>query len=103
MLYDLHELQRSFLKPLAAFTDTGSQLFSHPFSPLAYTPLSRQIAASYELIHRLGKEYEKPAWGLDTTEIDGAAVPVHQHIVHSKPFCNLLHFAREGVASQDPT
>lgn len=96
MLYDLHELQRSFLTPLAAFTDTGSQLFSHPFSPLAYTPMSRQIAAGYELIHRLGKEYEKPEWGLDHTEVDGQRVAVQTQRALTRPFCNLLHFQREA-------
>ncbi|NYT43366.1 polyhydroxyalkanoate depolymerase [Alcaligenaceae bacterium] len=99
MLYDLHELQRSFLTPLAAFTDTGSQLFSHPFSPLAYTPMSRQIAASYELIHRLGKEYEKPEWGLDDTDIDGTRVAVSSQVELARPFCNLLHFQRDAQAA----
>ena len=46
MLYDLHELQRSILAPFTAFTETGSHLFSNPYSPLAYTPLSRQFAIS---------------------------------------------------------
>ncbi|TKR53772.1 polyhydroxyalkanoate depolymerase [Allopusillimonas ginsengisoli] len=104
MLYDLHELQRSFLTPLAAFTDTGSQIFSHPASPLAYTPISRQMAATYELIHRIGKTYEKPAWGLSHTEIDGQRVTVGEHVVLRKPFCNLLNFRRLGTGSrtQDP-
>ncbi|NYT62239.1 polyhydroxyalkanoate depolymerase [Alcaligenaceae bacterium] len=100
MLYDLHELQRSFLTPLAAFTDTGSQLFSHPYSPFAYTPVSRQIAATYELVHRLGKDYEKPAWGLATTEIAGQQVAVTEQTVLQKPFCNLVHFKR--AQSTDP-
>ena len=43
MLYQLHEMQRAFLTPFAAFTDAGSQLFSSPYSPLAYTPISRQL------------------------------------------------------------
>ncbi len=94
MLYDLHELQRAFLTPLAAFTDTGSQIFSHPYSPFAYTPVSRQIAAAYELVHRLGKDYEKPAWGLATTVVGGAETPVTEHAVMQKPFCNLVHFKR---------
>lgn len=94
MLYDLHELQRSFLTPLSAFTDTGSQMFSHPYSPLAYTPFSRHIAAGYELIHRLGKDYEKPEWGLDSTLVDGKKIAVHERVVLHKPFCNLVHFRR---------
>lgn len=95
MLYDLHELQRAFLTPLAAFTDTGSQIFSHPYSPFAYTPVSRQIAATYELVHRLGKDYEKPAWGLPTTKIAGKHIAVTEEAVVQKPFCNLIHFKRQ--------
>lgn len=102
MLYDLHELQRSFLTPLSAFTDTGSQLFSHPYSPLAYTPLSRHIAAGYELIHRLGKDYEKPAWGLDSTLIDGKNIAVRDTTVLEKPFCNLIHFQRQLADDRPP-
>ncbi|HLU20754.1 MAG TPA: polyhydroxyalkanoate depolymerase [Pusillimonas sp.] len=100
MLYDLHELQRSFLTPLSAFTDTGSQIFSHPYSPLAYTPFSRHIAAGYELIHRLGKDYEKPAWGLDSTQIEGKKVAVRERVVLHKPFCNLVHFHRRLPANR---
>lgn len=105
MLYDLHELQRSYLSPLLAFSDTGSQLFSHPYSPLAYTPISRHIAAGYELILRLGKDYEKPEWGLDTTLVDGKSVAVTEQCVLSKPFCNLVHFQRQLPVDRpaDPT
>ncbi|WP_269495366.1 polyhydroxyalkanoate depolymerase [Castellaniella sp. S9] len=96
MLYDLHELQRSFLAPLAAFTDTGSQLFSNPYSPLAYTPLSRQFAATYELVHRLGKDYEKPAWNIPQVRISAHDVPVTEEIALSRPFCRLVRFRRDA-------
>src|SRR5690606_19431792 len=102
MLYDLHEIQRAFLTPLAAFTDTGSQIFSHPYSPFAYTPVSRQIAATYELVHRLGKDYQKPAWDLPTTHIAGKDVAVTEHAVVQKPFCNLIHFKRQTADGKTP-
>ncbi|OZI51056.1 polyhydroxyalkanoate depolymerase [Bordetella genomosp. 4] len=101
MLYHLHEMQRAFLTPLAAFTDASSQLFSNPYSPLAYTPLSRQLAASCELIHRLGKEYQKPAWGLPATQIDGKHVEVKETVALAQPFCRLVHFER-AVRRNDP-
>ncbi|NYT38301.1 polyhydroxyalkanoate depolymerase [Allopusillimonas soli] len=103
MLYDLHELQRSFLTPLSMFTETGAQMFSHPCSPLAYTPMSRHIAATYELMHRLGKDYEKPAWDLPFTEIDGKQVAVSEQVAASRPFCRLVHFKRQGIPQdRDP-
>ncbi|WP_447918391.1 polyhydroxyalkanoate depolymerase [Achromobacter aegrifaciens] len=95
MLYQLHEMQRAFLTPFAAFTDAGSQLFSSPYSPLAYTPISRQMAAGYELMTRIGKEYQKPAWNLPTTEIQGKSVRVIEGVALDKPFCRLLHFQRD--------
>lgn len=101
MLYDLHEIQRAFLAPLAAFTGTGSQLFSNPYSPLAYTPLSRQFAAAYELANRLGKDYEKPAWNLHSTVMDGHETQVFEDTALAQPFCRLVHFRRD-TRRRDP-
>jgi len=95
MLYQLHEMQRAFLTPFAAFTDAGSQLFSSPYSPLAYTPISRQMAAGYELMTRIGKEYQKPAWNLPSTQIAGKSVRVIEAVALDKPFCRLVHFQRD--------
>lgn len=96
MLYDLHEIQRSILGPFSAFTQTGSQLFSNPYSPLAYTPLSRQLAAAYELAHRVGKDYQKPAWGLNATVINGREGAVTERVALERPFCRLVHFKRDA-------
>jgi poly(3-hydroxybutyrate) depolymerase len=108
MLYHLHELQRKFLTPLSVWAQATSELFSSPYSPLAYTPFSRRMAAGYDLLHRIGKHYEKPAWGLPTTTIEGREVPVAVETVVDKPFCKLLHFRRglkngEAKRRGDPT
>jgi poly(3-hydroxybutyrate) depolymerase len=71
MLYQLHEMQRSFLNPLMQWADASAKLFSNPVSPFAHTPFSQRIAAGYELMYRLGKDYEKPAFGLNSTIING--------------------------------
>lgn len=108
MLYHLHELQRKFLNPLSVWAQATSELFSSPYSPLAYTPFSRRMAAGYDLLHRIGKHYEKPAWGLPTTTIEGREVPVAIETVIDKPFCKLLHFRRgltngQAKHESDPT
>jgi poly(3-hydroxybutyrate) depolymerase len=108
MLYHLHELQRKFLNPLSVWAQATSELFSSPYSPLAYTPFSRRMAAGYDLLHRIGKHYEKPAWGLPTTTIEGREVPVTIETVIDKPFCKLLHFRRgltngQAKRESDPT
>lgn len=108
MLYHLHELQRKFLNPLSVWAQATSELFSSPYSPLAYTPFSRRMAAGYDLLHRIGKHYEKPAWGLPTTVVEGREVPVTIETVVDKPFCRLLHFRRglkngQAKRENDPT
>ncbi len=108
MLYHLHELQRKFLNPLSVWAQATSELFSSPYSPLAYTPFSRRMAAGYDLLHRIGKHYEKPAWGLPTTTIEGREVPVTIETAIEKPFCRLLHFRRglnngQAKGANDPT
>jgi poly(3-hydroxybutyrate) depolymerase len=94
MLYQLHEIQRSLLTPLMQWADASAKLFSNPVSPFAHTPFSQRIAAGYELMYRLGKDYEKPAFGIDTTTVDGATIGINESVVETKPFCRLLHFKK---------
>ncbi|HEU4850529.1 MAG TPA: polyhydroxyalkanoate depolymerase [Telluria sp.] len=94
MLYQLHEMQRTFLSPLMQWADASAKLFSNPVSPLAHTPFAQRIAAGYELMYRLGKEYEKPAFGINQVEVDGQPVGILEYAVTTKPFCQLLHFRK---------
>ena len=71
MLYQMHEWQRKLLTPLSVWADATARAFSSPYSPLSYTPFSRRVAAGYDLLHRLGKRYEKPAFDLPVTTVDG--------------------------------
>ena len=100
MLYQLHEMQRSFLTPLMQWADASAKLFSNPVSPLAHTPFAQRIAAGYELMYRLGKDYEKPAFEITETTVNGATVGVMERTVVNKPFCRLLHFKKDLSESQ---
>jgi poly(3-hydroxybutyrate) depolymerase len=95
LLYHLHELQRRLMNPLSVWAQATSELFTSPYSPLAYTPMSRRLAAGYDLLHRLGKHYDKPEFGLKETTVDGTAVPVAEDVDLEEPFCRLLHFRRQ--------
>ena len=108
MLYQLHEMQRSFLTPLMQWAEASSKMFTNPVSPLAHTPFSQRIAAGYELMYRLGKDYEKPAFEIDSTEIKGKQIGIIEEVVITKAFCRLIHFkkdldAKQTKALQQPT
>jgi poly(3-hydroxybutyrate) depolymerase len=79
---------------MSAWADAASRVLSSPYSPLAYTPFSRRLAAGYDLLHRLGKHYEKPEFGLASTSIAGMEVPIVEEFPRVKPFCKLRHFRR---------
>jgi poly(3-hydroxybutyrate) depolymerase len=95
MLYQLHEMQRSFLNPLMQWADASAKMFSNPVSPFAHTPFAQRIAAGYELMYRLGKDYEKPGFDLNSTTIAGQTVGIMERTAVSKPFCKLLHFKKD--------
>ncbi|HVK55348.1 MAG TPA: polyhydroxyalkanoate depolymerase [Burkholderiales bacterium] len=101
MLYDLHEFQRATLAPLLVWAQANASLFSSPYSALSYMPASRNMAAGYDLLFRLGKRYEKPEFGFTKTVVDGKEVAVTEEVVLGKPFCNLLHFKRD-ITRNDP-
>ena len=101
MLYQLHELQRRMMSPITAFAEGAASLYSLPGSPLTYLPFSREISASYGLIHRLGKDYEKPQFGIHETMVRGEKVAVSEESVIVKPFCELKHFKR-ATRARDP-
>lgn len=94
MLYHLREAQQAVLKPLSSWADSVSQLYANPYSPLAYTPFANRVSAGLDLLHRLGKEYEKPEFDIDDTLVDGQPVSVIERIELAKPFCRLLKFER---------
>jgi poly(3-hydroxybutyrate) depolymerase len=96
MLYPLHEMQRDAMKPIAAWSQVMSNAMTHPMNPWASNPMIKRMAAGYDLLNRLGKDYEKPSWDLDSTQIDGKTVNVFVDTVQALPFCKLLHFRREG-------
>ncbi|HTO44509.1 MAG TPA: polyhydroxyalkanoate depolymerase [Burkholderiales bacterium] len=95
MLYALHELHKRMTAPLAAWADANHRLFTNPYSPLAYHPLSRTIAASHEMLARLTRSYDKPAWDIDHAVVKGQTVPVSIEPAMRKPFCVLQHFKKE--------
>jgi poly(3-hydroxybutyrate) depolymerase len=99
MLYQFHELQRALLAPTSLFAHASARLFSAPESWFAGLPGAARLAAGYELIYRLGKEYPKPAFGIHMVTVRDVHVAVVERVVSSTPFCRLVRFARY---SDDP-
>jgi poly(3-hydroxybutyrate) depolymerase len=95
VLYHLYELNQAALTPARAAADAYRMLFRNPLNPAAYTPLGRSAAAALELFERTTRRYRKPEWGIKEVAVGGRKVAVHERVLVSKPFCNLIHFERD--------
>jgi len=100
MLYQIYETQRSLMEPFTDLAQYAAKAFGNSQSMLGKNPLAQRISAGYDLLHRLGKDYEKPEFGLRTIDVDGVDIAIHERIEISKPFCELRRFKR---FSDDPT
>jgi poly(3-hydroxybutyrate) depolymerase len=103
MLYHLYDMQQTLLTPVRLTAEAVQNVFSHPMMPMSYTRFGRAMAAGAEMVERATRRYGKPAFRLDTVAIDGVEAPMFEEVVHSKPFCDLLHFRRDtGTDRADP-
>jgi poly(3-hydroxybutyrate) depolymerase len=94
VLYRLHEYNRALFAPAIDLAEAGARMFSEPGSWLAQLPGAGNVAAGYELLYRLGKTYEKPAFGIHEVTVGGTKVPVVEQTVLTKSFCRLQRFKR---------
>ncbi len=99
MLYQIHEWQRAVFGPMSYFAQASAQLLNDQHTPLAHLPGAQRLAAGYELLYRLGKDYEKPAFDLHTATAHGQEIAVIERVAAEKPFCQLKRFKR---FSDDP-
>ena len=94
LLYHLHELGRAWMQPWNYWAEANARMFGAQGSWLSTLPGASRVSAGYELMYRIGKDYEKPEFGIHSIEKDGKSYPVVEQEVLKKPFCRLLRFKR---------
>jgi len=99
MLYTLYESQRTLMEPFADLAQAAAKFYGNSMSPFSETQLAQRMSAGYELMYRLGKDYEKPEFGIRTVDVDGVSCAIHERIEIDKAFCKLRRFKR---FSDDP-
>lgn len=94
MLYSLHELAYHSAAPFRLGAQIARDFWTSPLNPVADTAIGRTAYASAELFENMTRRYGKPAWGLNTIEIDGKPVRMVEQTVWASPWCRLVRFAR---------
>ena len=101
MLYYLYELNHAAVGPARAFADAGRLYFRNPLNPFAHTLAGKTMAAGFEMFERATRRYGKPEFGITEVEAGGRLVPVGEHMVFERPFCRLLHFAKDLIDGEE--
>jgi poly(3-hydroxybutyrate) depolymerase len=101
MLYQVYETQRSLMEPFAEFAQAAAKLYGNPLNGFGQLPFAQRTAAGFDLLYRLGKDYEKPKFEISSVQVSGAGqggqeaqAIVHEQIVTDKAFCELRRFKR---------
>jgi poly(3-hydroxybutyrate) depolymerase len=94
MLYQVYETQRSLMEPFAEFAKATSKLFQNPVNVFGQMPGAQRLSAGYDLMYRLGKDYLKPSFDIQSVKVNGVEVSIQERIELDKPFCALRRFKR---------
>ena len=94
MLYQIYETQRSFMEPFSELAQVAAKMLTNPQNPLGSSSMAQRVSAGYELMHRLGKDYVKPEFGIRTVRVGEVEVAIHERVEIDKPFCELRRFKR---------
>ena len=102
MLYDAYEVQRSLMAGASKIAGMGADWLNHPANPISYSKMGPLVAASLDVFAHASAIYGKPEFGFTETMVGKKRVAVEEEIALRMPFGQLKHFAKDGVAKQQP-
>jgi len=102
MLYQWQDWQRMSLEPARLMASSALSLLSLPGNPIAPTSIGRYARAALDSFEHNTRSFGKPAFGHESTLIDGSAVAIVEDIVASTAWCDLLHFRRDAAIGDQP-
>ena len=100
MLYSSYEMQRSLLAGASVFANMGANFLTNPLNPMSYLGGGPVLASALDVFAHAASPRGKPAFGIESVEVDGKTVAVKEEIALRKSFGQLKHFVKEGVSDQ---
>jgi len=96
MLYHAYEAAHLFSLPFRFGADVLQSAMGLPWMPHSGSNLARTVAAQCEVMARLTRRYDKPRFAIDAVETKAGLVGVTERVVERRPFCQLVHFAKDA-------
>jgi polyhydroxyalkanoate depolymerase len=101
MLYHAYQAHADASEPIRAMARAGLG-FGKMFKAFGGSSIGRDIAALLELTSRATMIHTRPPYDITTVMVGNREVAVREEIVLSLPFCNLLRFAKDDIATAQP-
>jgi len=79
-----------------------AQVWSNPALPIGYFGMGPAIASALKVFAHVYEDRGKPAFNIDSVDVDGKSWPVAEEVVLHKPFGALRHFKRKGLPKDAP-
>jgi len=98
MRYQLTDWTIKSMMPMHYALKASHDFISHPANPWSWSLLGKFHGAMLESAARITREYPKRGFDFAPVRINGRTRPIIQRTLLSKPFCDLLHFERSGLA-----
>jgi poly(3-hydroxybutyrate) depolymerase len=97
LLYQAYQAHLDWLWPWRTFARSAARLLDAPLQ-WDYPELDarRRLAASYEVFALAGMTHNRPPFGIKHVKVGTREVGVTEEVIHKTPFCDLLHFRKQG-------
>ena len=99
MLYQSYQNYTDTMQPLRSAARNAVSI-ADMIPGFSFMGLTRNMTAFWEISARSHLTHTRPNYNIDHVKVGQDRVAVQEDIVLSHPFCDLLHFAKEGVAEQ---
>jgi poly(3-hydroxybutyrate) depolymerase len=101
MLYHAYQAYADASEPIRAMARMGLG-FGKIFNAIGGPSIGRDVSALLELTARSKMIHTRPPYNIDTVMVGNREVPVREEVVLALPFCNLLRFAKNDIATAQP-
>jgi polyhydroxyalkanoate depolymerase len=96
MLYSAYQAYADATEPLRALAWAGVSM-GRMLQGINEVGVVQSLSASMELLARTKLTHARPSYQIDDVLVGNEKVPVREEVALSLPFCDLLHFAKDGV------
>jgi poly(3-hydroxybutyrate) depolymerase len=100
MLYSLYQSHTDLISPVRWMARTAGDVLHPPWPSLPDIGVKRRMAAACQVLAAMGTTHTRPDFGIATVTVGNELAPVQEEAVYRTPFCTLLRFKKDVLASE---